>query len=263
LERVGATAVVPLRPLTVGELLDSSVAVLRTAAKPLLLLGAVLALAEQALLAPLWYVTDGADLEPIFGYLIFTLGLGTEATIVALLGAPAARAAAAAMRGHTLSTRAMLTGRENRWGATLLVALLVGTCTLAAALACTVPWLAAYGFLGLAVPALVLEGTAVGAAVQRSLRLSWPWVFGVRLLGYLAWLMLRVALGLSGRYVLVWLGMDDTPWVHAIGWLVANAVAYPALACLDAALYLQARIRSEGLDIAMTLTKLRNAEAAR
>jgi hypothetical protein len=81
-------------------------------------------------------------------------------------------------------------------------------------------------------------------------------VFGIRLLGYLAWLMLRLALGLAGQFVLAWLGMDDTPWLRATGWLVANTVAYPALACLDAALYLQARIRTEGLDIAMALSKL-------
>jgi hypothetical protein len=262
-ERASGAAVVPLRPLTVGELLDSSVAVLRTAARPLLALGALLALAEQALLTPLWYVIDGADIEPVLGYLVFALGLGTEATILALLAAPAARAAAAAMQGQTLGTRTLLTGRENRWGATTVVALLVGTCTGAAALACTVPWLAVYGFAGLAVPALVLERIGPGAAVQRSMRLSWPWVFGIRLLGYLAWLMLRLALGLAGRYVLVWLGLADTPWVHAAGWLVANAVAYPALACLDAALYLQARIRTEGLDIAMTLARLERTGAAR
>ena len=34
-------------------------------------------------------------------------------------------------------------------------------------------------------------------------------------------------------------------------WLAVNALAYPMLGCLDAALHLEARMRTEGLDIAL------------
>jgi hypothetical protein len=35
-------------------------------------------------------------------------------------------------------------------------------------------------------------------------------------------------------------------------WALVNAVAYPALACLDAVLHLENRMRVEGLDIALS-----------
>jgi hypothetical protein len=36
-----------------------------------------------------------------------------------------------------------------------------------------------------------------------------------------------------------------------LAYLLANALAYPMLACLDAVLHLEARMRTEGLDIAL------------
>ncbi|MFJ6955436.1 hypothetical protein ACISRB_28870, partial [Micromonospora aurantiaca] len=49
----GPTAVLPRRPLTVGELLDAAVLLLRDQARVLVPLALLLALAEQAVLHPL------------------------------------------------------------------------------------------------------------------------------------------------------------------------------------------------------------------
>ncbi|MGH3647953.1 MAG: hypothetical protein ACRDTM_12360 [Micromonosporaceae bacterium] len=263
MERAHTTpAVLPLRPLTVGELLDSSVALLRTSARPLLALGAGLALAEQALLEPLRYLAAQSADAALLSYVLFACGLGTESLILALLASPAARAAGATLRGRTLTTRQLLADPGNRWGATVLVALVVAGMAGFAALACAVPWLLVYGFIGLAVPALVLEPGNPGAALLRSFTLTTPRVYGIRLLGYLSWLLLRLALGFAGMFALRWFGFDS-PVLLVLPWLAANAVAYPALACLDAALYLEARVRREGMDLALVLAQLGAPKVAR
>ena len=49
-------------------------------------------------------------------------------------------------------------------------------------------------------------------------------------------------------------GLPDGGWGHLVAgaaWAAVNAVAYATLACLDAVLYLETRMRTEGLDIAL------------
>ncbi|NGM16061.1 hypothetical protein ENC19_27225, partial [Verrucosispora sp. CWR15] len=96
----GPTVVLPGRPLTTGELLDSAVLLLRGQAPVLLPVAAVLAAAEQLVLlplrtavgatAPLWWVSDTNELDTF--WFLLTLGAATEAMIILLLGNPAARA---------------------------------------------------------------------------------------------------------------------------------------------------------------------------
>jgi hypothetical protein len=82
------------------------------------------------------------------------------------------------------------------------------------------------------------------------MRASW-----IRVLGYFGWLALRIALGLGGLALLgLVVDVGSNSWKAVIGgaiWAGANAVAYPTLACLDAVLHLETRMRTEGLDIAL------------
>src|SRR5207248_1178593 len=107
--------VVPLRPLTLGELLDAAVGLLRRNAAVLVPAGAVVALAEQGALYPL---RQAARLAPP-AYLPhvdhlglfwqqFALGLGTEAAAIALLGGLAARAAGPDLLGERLPAGRLL-----------------------------------------------------------------------------------------------------------------------------------------------------------
>src|SRR3954452_8453808 len=100
-------ATLPLRPLTVGELLDAGISVLRRDALRLLGLAAALAVAEQLLLLP---VRSSVRLTPpqyipdwwagLGGFwIVLALGLGTEAVALTLLGAVAARSAVPALLG--------------------------------------------------------------------------------------------------------------------------------------------------------------------
>ncbi|MFI7025068.1 hypothetical protein ACIBMZ_20355 [Micromonospora sp. NPDC049900] len=259
----GPTAVLPGRPLTVGELLDSAVLLLRHHASTLLPLAAVLAVGEQLLLLPLratlgvgpplWWLPNLNNLGGF--WLLLALGAATEATIVVLLGNPAARAAGGALLGHRRTARHLVRPTGGRWGATLLLALLVGAVMLFLSLFGPA-WFVGWALLGAVAPALVLDRVVPLRALTRSASLALR-VEGraaaLRTLGYLVWWIIRVGLGWGMFIGLSTLGLIEGEGAlvvtAALLWAAVNTVAYAALACLDAVLHLETRIRTEGLDI--------------
>ncbi|WP_431923857.1 hypothetical protein [Micromonospora wenchangensis] len=264
---VGPTAVLPRRPLTVGELLDSAVLLLRAQGRVLLPLGVLLAAGEQLLLYPLRRLADAlppvwwsdSGVFPLWWQLL-AVGAAAEAVIVLLLGNPAARAAGAALLGRRATVAELLRPAGGRWGVTLLLAPAVGVLMLVAALLGPA-WLVGYGLLGSVAAAVVLDRVPGVSAVPRAARVA---VRGraaaVRLLGYLGWWVLRVGLALGLFFGVESLHLVDLadPGVRVAATMLAfgavNSVAYPALACLDAVIHLDARMRTEGLDIQLART---------
>ncbi|MCW3839287.1 hypothetical protein ONA70_04140 [Micromonospora yasonensis] len=261
---VGPTAVLPRRPLTVGELLDSAVLLLRGQARLLVPLGVLLALGEQLLLHPLreaagarppaWLPADDDRLGWL--WLLLAVGAGTEAAIIAVLGNPAARGAGAALLGRGAGVRELV--RHARWGATLLLAVAVGLTVFLAGLAGPA-WFVAYGLLGAIAPVLAVDQVPAYRVPGRALRLAFragARAAGIRLLGYLGWWLIRLGIGLGLWYGLRLLGLFDLEaWalpIATVAWAGVNALAYPALACLDAVLHLETRMRTEGLDIRLS-----------
>ncbi|TDB71377.1 hypothetical protein [Micromonospora sp. KC723] len=265
---VGPTAVLPRRPLTVGELLDSAVLLLRAQSRLLLPLGAFLAVGEQLLLLPLRLAADlrppaylPGGWDPFAAYwLLLAVGAGTEAAIVTLLGNPAARAAGAALLGRHAGVRDLLRVRGARWGTTLLLALPVGALVMLGGLLGPL-WFLAWTMVGSVAAVLVVDRLAARLALPRAIRLAArdggraAWV---RLLGYLGWWILRVGLALGGYFGVAALDLVDlhdpaTATVAAVVvWAAVNSVAYPVLACLDAVVHLDNRMRTEGLDIRLS-----------
>lgn len=248
----------PLRPLTTGELLDAAVALLRTRLWRLVAVGAVVALAEQAVLFPLRRAADidssyfPADDRLGEFWVLVLVGLVTEPVCIALLGWPAAAAAPRAMLGPAAPPPT-----RSRGLAVAVTAVLVGAgCGLAAVT--VLAWPLAYGLLGLAIPAVVIDRVGPLRGLLRSVRLAartgmravW-----IRLLAFGAWWFIRLALA-SGGLALIGLAYDSpSTTVDAIllgcTWLVVNTLAYPVLGCVDACLHLESRMRTEGLDIAL------------
>lgn len=272
--------VVPLRPLTTGELLDGAVAVLRTRPGRLVGLGVLLAVLEQAVLFPLRSLVDlDITLRPGTGRLfeygwLVVAGFATEAMIIAVLAATAA-----GRGGSLLLGRFAPAAPRVRWGGVVVVMVAAG-----AAVALSVVWYPAlvsalqtlglflawllaillwavpYGLVGLAAPALVLEQRSPGSALVRSLRLAsrdWLRAVRIRVLGYLSWALVRVGLLLAviALVTTVWGGnLPSSTWDRlalAAAAAAVNAVAYPVLGCLDVMLLLEGRMRTEGLDIAL------------
>jgi hypothetical protein len=267
-----------MRPLTVGELLDAAVTLLRTRWLLLVGLGAAAAAAEQAVLFPLRRLADvnlyyfpPEDRWPAWTLLV-AVGFATEAAVIAALGGPASAAAPRALLGDAVARRSGRGRSASTITAIAVVAVLVAfLCGLVVATMyawpvsffllslVTIPlWLWTYGSLGLAVPAVVIERRGPFGAVGRSVTLSargFLRTIRVRVLAYLGWWVIRVGWGLG---VLSVIGLFYTPpnetmdnVLMAVVYLVVNALAYPTLACLDAVLLLEARMRTEGLDIAL------------
>jgi len=263
----------PLRPMTLGELLDAAVSLLRRRALLLLCAAAVLATAEQLVLAPL---REAAGLSPPYYWpagdagawaALSALGFAMEATIIALLGSLAAAAAVPALLGRAVRDRALW--RSTRPFATVVTAILAGGACGVAAIAGFLPWILVYPIVGLAIPALVIDRAGNPfSALARSVRLSsraglracW-----IRLAAYLSWFAIRFALGTGWITVMQSFTGASPDWslrVVPVGWVLANTVAYAALACVDAVLLVETRIRSEGLDIAISRARSRGEDDA-
>lgn len=253
-----ASDTLPRRPLTVGELLDASIGLLRRCGWPVILLGLLLAAGQQGVAVVLTALLDG-ERAPFGNWLWLACWLGMEAGIIAVLGAPAATAAAATLLGEPVDRRRLLASPGLRWGGTLLAGAVVGVLAMFGVLACGLPWLVVYGGTGLVVPVIVIDRAGTRAAIERPVQLVLRGAArpaGVRLLAYLTWLAIRLPVGLVGAALLSTTGVTGAAalLLGALPWVAVDAVAYPALACLDACLHVENRMRVEGLDIALGRT---------
>lgn len=262
----------PLRPMTLGELLDAAMSLLRARAVPLLSTAAVLAVLEQALLVPLRTAAFAtapyyAPARGHFGqwWSVTAVGFATEAAVLTLLGALAAAAAGPALIGRRVRQRQLWA--RTRPVSTVCTAVLFGVACGAAAFAGFVPWLILYGLFSLAAAGLVIDRSASPfTALARSARLTTRGGlrgFWTLLSAYLTWCAIRFALG-SGWVSILSLVSGGLPgwltWLTPAAWVLANTAAYSALACVGAVLLLETRIRTEGLDIAIGRARSRGED---
>jgi hypothetical protein len=249
----------PLRPMTLGELLDAAMALLRRRARVLLTCAAVLSVAEQLLLGPMR--AAGAMTPPYYGpaenrlddwWGVTTLGFGTEAAIVTLLGAIAGAAAGPALLGrpHVPRRTRPLVSAGTAFG--------FGSMAGFSAFLGFIPWFFVYGLFALAGPVLTIDRirdpfSALGRSAVLAARDRMRG-FRVLLAAWLTWFAIRVALGAGWTEVAsaIFGGQwGRQPWLGPIAWILADTVAYAALACIAAVLVLDIRMRTEGLAIAI------------
>ncbi len=229
----------------------------------------LLACAEQALLYPL-RVALGVDIfyegftEGFFEtvgslWIIMSLGCGLEAMIITFLGTRTGVAAAADLTDTPAARWGLLRPRWRDAGALLVTLPVIGLTTAVSAFLGPV-WVLGYGLFGLAGAAMGLEGrgpwSGLGRGAAMAFRNGWRAVW-VRMLGYFAWVLLRLGffLGMLGLLSLVPLADLGAAWVMAAAFVVANSAAYLFLAALDAATLVEGRFRSEGLDIWLSRAK--------
>jgi len=242
----------PRRPLTMGELLDAAVQLLRgRTGLWLLATAAGLAIAEQALLYVL-RTALGIDITAGFWdsagsqFMVLVAGVGLEAMIINLLGPQAGRAAGIAVETEPYKGRLP-------WERALVTAPVAGLVTTITAFFGPL-WLLGYNLFGVSGAAIGLERRGPFQALGRGARLAFRGgmrVTWVRLLGYLSWLMLRLAffLGLSSLIALFSLGDFTGFWVRTAGFAIVNTATYAYLAALDACALVESRFRSEAWDI--------------
>jgi hypothetical protein len=119
---------------------------------------------------------------------------------------------------------------------------------------------------GVSAPALVLEQSTIRAALRRSRRLvagSWWRVFGILLLNVIASTVLSGVLALPFGLIGLALGGKGLFTVALIGTALAKVVVYPFTAGVVALLYVDLRMRREGLDLSLTRAAVASATAGR
>jgi hypothetical protein len=302
------TGIVPLRPLSVGEILDGAFQAVR--ANPRTMVGTaaaviaavtVLSIVPEALLLTRLRdnpaLTGGSaslnDQIDLIGGLGQSRIVSTVLTFIAvtMLNALLIVPVSEAVLGRRMDAGAMWRRTRGRLLAALGLALLIGLVTVLAVVVVLLPGFVALasgstdvgavlliaGVVGvivvlvllltrwsLAAPALVLENASVTTAMRRSWRIvrgsTWR-VFGILLLAgiivNIGQAVVTVPVGLLAGLPAAGL---DSPYeslpitfaqllISGVGTIVAGAVFYPFSAAVSALLYIDLRMRREGLDV--------------
>lgn len=295
----GRVGVVPLRPLTVGELLDGAVSAIRFNPRVMIGLSAVVAAISQLIQVLLTYTAvqdlastgvlgggqslgafDQAQQEALTSAAggafarVGVAGLVSALAMLLLTGVLTVVVAEAVLGRHVDAGRAWAQVRPVVWrlvGMTLLVgAAVVAAVALLALLTAAVgagvlvlalPLLAFFLYAGvrvsLASAAIVLERASVTGALARSWRLvhgAWWRTFGVLVLaaiiaavvGQIISLPFTLIAGTSPGSAAVTLG---PLLVTAVGSIVSATLTWPFTATVTVLLYVDRRMRREGLDL--------------
>lgn len=277
-----AAPVLPLRPLTVGEVLDGSVDVLRTNARIVFTASVVIAVLTQlvalAFTLPFLSEINGlSSLDPDTVapdqylqqltntyFAIFGGSLASEFTqifgITAMSGFMAVIVGRSVLGQPITAREVWAEFRPRLWpllGVSALFTLMVGV----GIFLCYLPGVALWVLFALAAPALVLERCGFGRSLGRSIELlkqnGWPRVLGVIALSYIITLILEnvitVPFAAVGFLESFFGGQEivtaTTLVVSAAGGVIALAITTPFHAGVTAILYVDRRMRGEGLDI--------------
>ena len=265
--------VIPLRPLGVGEILDGALATIRHYPRATLGLSAVVVTLTQLLnfLVLLYLITgiDTAVAEQDFGsFFASAMTAGALTFVVTLIAQSILSGCLTVVLGEAVLGRPITL--EEAWrrvrprlgaliGASLLTALILA----GAFLLCVVPFFYFWPMLSLATPALILERQPVTRALRRSMDLVRGDFWRVLGISLLAWLIAQVVgLVLSLPFALLGgagsaFGVDaetattGSLAVQTIGGIIAGTITSPFRAGVAALLYVDRRMRSEGLDVAL------------
>jgi hypothetical protein len=255
---------VALRPLGLADILDGSFRVIRRNPGATLGLSAVLAVIRVAVTAGLqlgaYRTLNSVQLE-LLGTLVVGAALGTVLTGMLTL------VVTQDVLGVRISTREVLTRLRGRAWALLGLALVITVLEGLALLPLLVLGVWLWGLWAVAVPVLMVERSTVRGALSRSRRLVsglWWRVWGIRALGFLLASLLGALVtvpfillaslvtgsgftatgvnsGVPVAYVLI----------ISVGSVLSSTLTSPIRAGIDALLYLDLRMRREGLDIVL------------
>lgn len=266
---------IPLRPLGLGDLLDGAFTVIRRNPRVTLGLSAAVAavqvvivgVIQVAIYAGLGQVritsrakaAAGTGLGPLLG------GENVQVLtflVTALLGAVLTGMLTVAITQDVLGIQLPLgevwrRTRARIW-ALLGIALVTTICQYLGLLLLVAPGVWLWGVWAVAVPALMVEGTGIRSALRRSRQLVrgdfWR-VWSTRAMGVVVALV--VSLMITVPFTVAGLALDSggdhAPLAFAalaaLGSAVATAFTAPIRAGVDALLYVDLRMRREGLDI--------------
>ncbi|MET9264085.1 hypothetical protein [Amycolatopsis sp. NPDC004079] len=281
---LGKPGVIALRPLNVGDILDGAITAIRR--YPLLILGvaAVVAVISAGLnlVASLWLVPDfnrvaqlgpaatqQQQLDAAYSLLGSALTALLPTLVISMLAQTFLTGFLTVVMGKAVLGRPVDFGSAMREAAPRLLPLLAVTilytlATIVAAAFCLLPAVLPYVFWSLTGPALVLERGTIGQAFTRSRQLVsgmfWR-VFGILLLaGVIGWIISAIisipfSVG-SGAFSGLFDPQATLPKVttgglvlQSVGKVIAETIIMPFTALVTVVLYIDQRMRREGMDI--------------
>ncbi|MDQ0377193.1 hypothetical protein [Amycolatopsis thermophila] len=277
----GKPGVIPLRPLSVGEILDGAITTMRRhpalvfgSSAVVAVIGAVLQLLASKYLLPdveaLRNLGPAATDQEIqdaalsaLGDSALIIGVGGIITLLTqtFLSGFLTVVIGKAVLGRPVTFAEAMAEARPRFLPLLGATIVYGLMVTAGSILCLIPGIWLYTLFGLTTPALVLERAKVGQALTRSRELvsgSWWRCFAILLLAgvigtvlsYLVDIPFSLAAGgtgvLTGEAVPVgWGGL----LLVALGQVIATTIVAPFTANTTALLYIDQRMRKEGMDI--------------
>ena len=265
---------VPLRPMTMGDLLDGGFNVLRARPRIVLGLAAVFVVPVQVVVA--WFNRHALeDLETLLDQTLSNAGarpeggvgnpwasvLGTIGTSVgqALIGASLALLVVAWYSGEQPEGREVLRRLKPRAWSLLGGWLFVHLLELAGLFALGIASLVVMTIYLVTAPAIAVEGLGPFKGMSRSSSLAgrrfWP-VLGFAVVSGLVATVLGQILGLLPQLLGLLLG-PDFGWIAlGVGTIITQMVTATVVGAATALLYLDLRIRREGMDVAWAADRL-------
>jgi hypothetical protein len=277
--------IIPLRPLTLTEILDGAIAVVRLNPRTVLGLSAMVVAVKVVVATGLTLLTDEVSLGPVGAPVVAELGSGSSSLIGLLLAALVGAVltgmlvivASEAVLGRMV--RAGDVGRRirRRIFPLLVAAIIAGLVPWLGLALCIVPGVLLWGAWSLTTPALVLERLGPFRALGRSWKLVMPdffRVWGIRALAFLMYeLILLVVAGPFYLVGILFLGDSGNLFsgspplsmviLTSVGAVVAGTIAEPFMAGTLALLYIDRRMRAEALDMTLQDTAAADAGEAR
>ena len=275
---------VPLRPLGLSDILDGSFTAIRRNPKVMLGLSAAVATVQVVLVALVEVVafaqlgqitvtsasgaTTQTNLGPLLGSeLVQVVTVFVGALLGAFLTGMLTIAITQDVLGVKLDSRQIWQRVRGRLWRLVGLSLLTTLLEFLGLLLCIAPGIWLWGTWAVAVPAMMVERTTVGGALRRSralVRGTFWRVWGIRALGWI----IATVIGylIAAPFVIAGFIVDGNVFsatahsghlpvgflvLAAVGSAVSAAFTTPVRAGIDALLYVDLRMRREGLDIAL------------
>lgn len=267
--------VIPLRPLGLGEILDGAITTMRTYPRATLGFAAVVAAVTQLLSFFLLdtLIRDASTLVTQEDFDAFAAEAVTFVILLALIGVLASLILSGcltavigqAVLGRPVSLSEAWSRVRPRIWALIGTALLGMLIVIGGLLLAVLPGIYFLVAFSLATPALILEGQSVTKSLRRSWDLvkgSWWRIFGILLLTYIiAGIVGQIleipfasiaggGLGALGADEARQLTTSDLAWASFAG-VVSSTITGPFLAGVTVLLYVDRRMRREGLDVTL------------